>query len=172
MRPLVMLTIPVRTSRGYRVHTLLCRSSGCRCSSSSLLIMCMMLPLPGLSCSGLWICIIFALGSSIWMLAIGVCNSSAGSMVSWEPWSSCPGIPSAQCEPLLPPSDLDRSRVRQAYFHQTFRGAGCSSFFTGSAPPLSGWSAIVMRVALTYTATIIVGLAAQQAGRASSHPLA
>ena len=31
-------------------------------------------------------------------------------------------------------------------------------------PPLSGWSAIATRVALTYSASIIVALAAQHAG--------
>jgi hypothetical protein len=32
-------------------------------------------------------------------------------------------------------------------------------------PPLAGWTAVETRVALTYAATLIVGLAAQQAGR-------
>ncbi len=32
-------------------------------------------------------------------------------------------------------------------------------------PPLAGWSAITVRVMLTYAATLVVGLAAQQAGR-------
>jgi hypothetical protein len=32
-------------------------------------------------------------------------------------------------------------------------------------PPLAGWSAIASRVALTYAATIVIALAAQQAGR-------
>jgi hypothetical protein len=32
-------------------------------------------------------------------------------------------------------------------------------------PPLSGWSAIAQQVVLTYTASIVVSLAAQQAGR-------
>jgi transposase len=38
-------------------------------------------------------------------------------------------------------------------------------FFHLQRPPLFGWSAMVRQVALTYTATIIVALAAQQAGR-------
>jgi len=153
---MLLLTIPVHFCEATACIPCCAPAQACRCSSSSLLLMCMMLPLPGLSCSGPWISIIFARGSSVWMLATLVCNSSAGSMVSWEPWPSCPGIPSAQCERLLPPSDLERSRVRQAYFHRTLRGAGCSSFSTGSAPPLSGWSAIALRVALTYTASIVV----------------
>jgi hypothetical protein len=38
-------------------------------------------------------------------------------------------------------------------------------FFHLQRPPLSGWSTIARQVALTYTAIIIVALAAQQAGR-------
>jgi hypothetical protein len=38
-------------------------------------------------------------------------------------------------------------------------------FFHLQRPPLAGWSTMVRQVALTYTATIIVALAAQQAGR-------
>ena len=38
-------------------------------------------------------------------------------------------------------------------------------FFHLQRPPLAGWSTIARQVALTYTATIIVALAAQQAGR-------
>lgn len=38
-------------------------------------------------------------------------------------------------------------------------------FFRLQRPPLSGRSAIATRIALTYTASIIVVLAAQQAGR-------
>ena len=38
-------------------------------------------------------------------------------------------------------------------------------FFRLQRLPLSGWSAIAQQVALTYTATIIVALAAQQADR-------
>lgn len=43
--------------------------------------------------------------------------------------------------------------------------AGTFCFFTRPRPPLSGWSTMVRQVALTYTGTIIVALAAQQAGR-------
>jgi hypothetical protein len=39
------------------------------------------------------------------------------------------------------------------------------SLFRLMRPPLVGWSAVESRVALTYAATIVVGLAAQQAGR-------
>ena len=38
-------------------------------------------------------------------------------------------------------------------------------FFHLQRPPLFGWSAMARQVALTYTASIIVALAAKQAGR-------
>jgi hypothetical protein len=38
-------------------------------------------------------------------------------------------------------------------------------FFHLQRPPLVGWSAVASQVALTYTSSVIVGLAAQQAGR-------
>jgi hypothetical protein len=38
-------------------------------------------------------------------------------------------------------------------------------FFHLQRPPLCGWSEIASQVALTYAASVIVGLAAQQAGR-------
>ncbi len=38
-------------------------------------------------------------------------------------------------------------------------------FFRLQRPPLSGWSEMASQVALTYAASVIVGLAAQQAGR-------
>jgi len=38
-------------------------------------------------------------------------------------------------------------------------------FFDLQRPPVCGWTAVVRRVALTYTATIIVALAAHHADR-------
>jgi hypothetical protein len=38
-------------------------------------------------------------------------------------------------------------------------------FFRLQRPPVSAWSEIASQVALTYTASILVGLAAQQASR-------
>lgn len=39
------------------------------------------------------------------------------------------------------------------------------SYFRLQRPPLCGWSAVARRVALTYAGTIVVALAAYQAGR-------
>jgi hypothetical protein len=59
-------------------------------------------------------------------------------------------------EPLLFASHLDQV---ERFFGRVFL------FFHLQRPPLSGWSTVARQVALTYTATIIVALAAQQAGR-------
>jgi hypothetical protein len=38
-------------------------------------------------------------------------------------------------------------------------------FFLLQRPPVCGWTAVTQRVALTYTATLVVALAAHQAAR-------
>src|SRR2546429_4565932 len=44
--------------------------------------------------------------------------------------------------------------------------AACFPLFSsGIRPPLCGWSEVASQVALTYAASLVVGLAAQQAGR-------
>ena len=63
----------------------------------------------------------------------------------------------------LPPTwtkeELGKRSSIERFFGRVFL------FFHLQRPPLYGWSAISRQVALTYTASIIVGLAAQQAGR-------
>jgi transposase len=63
----------------------------------------------------------------------------------------------------LPPTwtkeELGKRSSIERFFGRVFL------FFHLQRPPLFGWSSIVRQVALTYTATIIVALAAQQAGR-------
>jgi hypothetical protein len=62
----------------------------------------------------------------------------------------------------LPPTwtreELGKSSGIERFFGRVFL------FFRLQRPPLSGWSEIASQVALTYTASLIVGLAAQQAG--------
>jgi transposase len=55
--------------------------------------------------------------------------------------------------------ELGRRSAIERFFGRVFL------FFHLQRPPLYGWSAIARQVALTYTASIIVGLAAQHAGR-------
>src|SRR5438132_9062116 len=66
---------------------------------------------------------------------------------------------------LLFASHVDQRGVGQTEWDRTVRMARVFLFFHLQRPPLSGWSTIARQVALTYTATIIVALAAQQAGR-------
>ena len=124
----------------------------------------MMLPLrvacsPGPSAS-----ITSAPASSAWMLLTSVCVSSAGSMRSWARWQSSPGTGTRQKNrSCLPPTwtkeELGKRNSIERFFGRVFL------FFHLQRPPLCGWAAIARQVALTYAATIIVALAAQQAGR-------
>jgi hypothetical protein len=63
----------------------------------------------------------------------------------------------------LPPTwtkdELGKRSSIERFFGRVFL------FFHLQRPPLGGWSEIASQVALTYSASIIVGLAAQQAGR-------
>jgi transposase len=63
----------------------------------------------------------------------------------------------------LPPTwtkeELGKRSSIERFFGRVFL------FFRLQRPPLSSWSAIASQVALTYTASIVVALAAQQAGR-------
>lgn len=63
----------------------------------------------------------------------------------------------------LPPTwtkaELGKRSSIERFFGRVFL------FFRLQRPPLSGWSEIASQVAPTYSASIIVGLAAQQAGR-------
>jgi len=63
----------------------------------------------------------------------------------------------------LPPTwtreELGKRSSIERFFGRVFL------FFHLQRPPLSGWSAIARQVALTSTASIIVGLAAKPAGR-------
>ena len=63
----------------------------------------------------------------------------------------------------LPPTwtkeELGKRSAIERFFGRVFL------FFHLQRPPLCGWSEIASQVALTYASSVIVGLAAQQAGR-------
>lgn len=61
--------------------------------------------------------------------------------------------------PTWPAADLAKRGSIERFFGRVFR------FFGLQRPPVVGWTAVVQRVALTYAAAIVVGLAAQHAGR-------
>lgn len=66
----------------------------------------------------------------------------------------------------LPPTwtaeELGKRTSIERFFGRVFSLFSC---FRLQRPPLAGWSAVCTRVALTYAATVVIGLAAQQAGR-------
>jgi hypothetical protein len=85
-------------------------------------------------------------------------------MMSWVQWQSSLEIPSGRrtAPVYIPPGPKQNWACRSAierFFGRVFL------FFHLQGPPFSGWSTLVRQVALTSTATIIVALAAQQAGR-------
>ena len=80
------------------------------------------------------------------------------------PSPSSPGTGTRQKNrSCLPPTwtteDLGRRSALERFFGRVFL------FFRLQRPPLCGWSTIVSQVSLTYSATIIVALAAEPAGR-------
>jgi hypothetical protein len=66
----------------------------------------------------------------------------------------------------LPPT-WTAAELGQRTSRARFFGRVCALFSVCrlQRPPLVGWTAVETRVALTYAATRVVGLAAQQAGR-------
>jgi hypothetical protein len=99
------------------------------------------------------------------MQRIGDCASSPGFTSFCKLPLLFPGIPNGKrtvpaC--LLPGGTRG---IGQAERDRTFFRAGLSVLSPIPRPPLYGWSAIASQVALTYTASIVVALAAKPAGR-------
>jgi Domain of unknown function (DUF5615) len=73
----------------------------------------------------------------------------------------------------LPPTwttdELGKRSSIERFFGRVF---SLFSHFRLQRPPLCGWSAVAQHVALTYAATVVVGLAAHHAGRPRPHSLA
>src|SRR5438067_13049393 len=98
------------------------------------------------------------------MLPIGDCASSPGSMPPCMRSRSSAFHPKRQKNrSCLPPTwtkeELGKRSGIERFFGRLFL------FFHLQRPPLCGWSEIASQVALTYAASVIVGLAAKQAGR-------
>src|SRR5947209_9614266 len=149
---------------GYRVHTLLCRGSGL--PLFFLLSPANMHDAPFARLLLQWAVRFYhirprviRLDAAYWGLRLIAWIHAVLGAVAVIPWNpkrqknrSCLP-PTWTKEALGKRSDIDR------FFGRVFL------FFHLQRPPLSGWSAIARQVALTYTASIIVALAAQQAGR-------
>jgi len=150
--------------RGFRVHTLICRGSG--------------LPLFFLLSSAnshdapfaklllVWAVRLYQirprvvrLDAAYWGLRLIAWIHRVLGAVAVIPWN--PGRQKNRS--CLPPTwtkeELGKRSGIERFFGRVFL------FFRLQRPPLSGWSEMASQVALTYAASVIVGLAAQQAGR-------
>jgi transposase len=150
--------------RGYRVPTLLCRGSG-------LPIFFLLSPAnvhdaPFAQPLLQWaVCLyrirprVIRLDAGYWGLRLIAwihCVLGAVAIIPWNPKRQ-------KNRSCLPPTwtahELGKRSAIERFFGRVFL------FFHLQRPPLCGWSVIASQVALTYTATIVVALAAQQAGR-------
>ena len=152
---------------GYRVHTLLCRGSG-------LPLLFFLAPANGHDAPFAqpllaWAVRLYGLRPRVirldagyWGLRLIAWIHAALGAVAVVPWNP----KRAKNRSCLPPTwtiqELGKRTSIERFFGRVF---SLFSLFRLQRPPLAGWSAVVCRVALTYAATIVVGLAAQQAGR-------
>jgi len=153
-----------RFLHGYRLHTLLCRASG--------------LPVffrlaPANQHDGPFACPLLATAVALYHLRPRVIRLDAAywgsALIAWihgalGAVAVIPFNPKATKDlSCLPPTwtaaELGKRTAIERFFGRLFR------VFLLQRPPLAGWSAVTCAVALSFTATIIVALAAHQAGR-------
>jgi transposase len=153
--------------RGYRVHTLLCRGSG--------------LPLLFLLSPANWHDAPFARPLLTWAILVyrlrpRIIRLDAGywglHLIAWIhtvlgavaviPWNPKRQHNRSCLPPTWTAAELGKRTSIERFFGRVFSPF---SYFRLQRPPLCGWSAVAQRVALTYAATIVVALAANQAGR-------
>ncbi len=150
--------------RGYRVHTLLCRGSGLPVHFLVSPANCHDAPFarPLLELAVRLYAIrprIIRLDAGYWGLQLIHWIHATLGAIAVVPWN-----PKRQKNrSWLPPSwtkeELGKRSSIERFFGRVFL------FFHLQRPPYSGWSTIVQQVALTYTASIVVALAAWQAHR-------
>ena len=150
--------------RGYRVHTLLCRGSG--------------LPVhfllwPAHAHDALFARPLLNLAVRLYHLRPRIIRLDAGywglHLIHWihaslgavavVPWNPKNQKNRSCLPPTWTAEELGKRTSIERFFGRVFL------FFGLQRPPFSGWSAIVRQVALTYTASIIVALAAWHADR-------
>lgn len=155
---------PTALLRGYRLHTLLCRGSGlpllfrlapahAHDAPFARPLLALAVRLYGLRPR------VVRLDAAYWGPTLIAWIHTALGAVAVIPWN-----PKRTKErSCLPPTWTRRELGKRASIERFF--ARVLLFFRLQRPPLCGWSAVTCQVALTYTATIIVALAAHQAGR-------
>jgi transposase len=149
---------------GYRVHTLLCRGSG-------LPIFFLLSPAnshdaPFAQPLLAWAVRLYhirpriiRLDAAYWGLRLIIWIHTVLGAIAVIPWNPKRQKNRSCLPPTWTKEELGKRSSIERFFGRVFL------FFHLQRPPLSGWSAITTQVALTYTATIIVALAAQQADR-------
>jgi transposase len=149
---------------GYRVHTLLCRGSG-------LPIFFLLSPAhahdaPFAQPLLAWAMRLYQirprvirLDAAYWGLRLIAWIHSVLGAIAVIPWNPKRQKNRSCLPPTWTKEELGKRSGIERFFGRVFL------FFHLQRPPLSGWSAIASQVALTYTASIVVALAAQQADR-------
>jgi transposase len=149
---------------GYRVHTLLCRGSG-------LPLFFLLSPAHAHDAPFAQLLLAWAkylyqirprvvrLDAAYWGLRLIRWIHSVLGAIAVIPWNPKNQKNRSCLPPTWTKEELGKRSAIERFFARVFL------FFHLQRPPLCGWSAMVSQVALAYTASIIVGLAAQQAGR-------
>jgi len=153
--------------RGYRVHTLLCRGSGLPLLFLLSPANCHDAPFarPLLA----WAVQLYGLRPRIVRLDAGYWGSR---LIAWIhttlqavaviPWNPKRQKNRSRLPPTWTADGLGKRAAIERFFGRVFSLFGV---FHLQRPPLCGWSAVATQVALVYTATVVVGLAAHQAHR-------
>ena len=153
--------------RGYCVHTLLCRGSG-------LPLLVFLAPANGHDAPFArplleWAVRLYGvrprvirLDAAYWGLHLIAWIHTALGAVAIIPWNPKRQKNRSCLPPTWTAQELGKRAAIERFFGHVFSLFGV---FGLQRPPLCGWSAVATHVALVYAATIVVGLAAQEAGR-------
>lgn len=150
--------------RGYRVHTLLCRGSG---------LPLLFLVWPAHRHDALFARPWLELARCLYRIRPRIMRVAAGygglQLIRWihatlgaiavVPWNAKRQKNRSCLPPTWTNEELGKRSSLERFLGRVFL------FFHLQRPPLCGWPAMVSQVALTYTATLVVALAAWQAGR-------
>jgi hypothetical protein len=153
--------------RGYRVHTLLCRGSGlpllfllapanCHDAPFARPLLAWAVRLYGLRPR------VVRLDAAYWGLRLITWIHTSLRAVAVIPWNPKRQKNRSQLPPSCTVDELGKRSSIERFFGRVFGLFGPTRL---QRPPLTGWSAVTTHVALTYTASVLVGLAAHQAGR-------
>jgi hypothetical protein len=155
---------PKRFLHGFRVHTLLCRGSG-------LPLLFLLSPAhqhdaPFARPLLAWAAALYGLRPRVvrldagyWGVALIYWIHTVLGAVAVVPWNPKRQKNRSCLPPTWTKEELAKRSSIERFFGRTFL------FFRLQRPPLCGWSAVASRVALTYTATLIVALLAHRADR-------